>query len=1567
MMNKIVFYISGGADVHFKKSKRKIPKWLYLLLVMLLLYSSSAFAQGSIFGTVANSDASTPANGEINFYGFLGDTDEEIRIETSIGAGYDAGNWFDDFQNYLTEAPGIPYDYYFYNVANGEGAVLSKLIPNNSFQQENITLGAVTWPARPTGLAGRAVSGSSVIVTWNHVAGQTYHVYRRPATSSGSFFRIDAPSGSLTNPGTADSFYVDNTVNGTDSYTYLIIAQNGSALLGPHSDPLTVNSAAIEPPNVVSIIPSSGSYVGGTSVTINGSNFDINGVAVDIGGNALTSVAVVSPYQITGITPAGTAGLVDITVTNTASGLPSSPLVSGYTYLPNAAPVLAAIGPQTVTEATNLNFGISATDSDGDPLVLYTSTLPGAAAFVDNGNGTGTFDWTPGYTESGLYQVTFYITDNIDTVSELVDITVSDAGNQSPVLAAIGPQAVVEGDNLNFAISATDPDATIPTLSATDVPTNATFTDNGDGTGVFDFNPDLTQAGTYLVTFKAFDGALVDSEVVQIDVTSTNQPPVLAAIGPQATDEQINLNFTVTATDGDSDPLVMSTSTLPGSATFTDNGDGTGTFDWTPGFTEAGSYPVTFYASDNIDIDSEIVTITVNDAGNQAPVLAAIGPQSISEGGSLTFNISATDPDATIPALFAETIPTNASFVDNGDGTGTFSFDPDYSQAGVYDVLFYASDGTLADSETVAISVTESGNQAPVMAVVNDTTIAEGDSLVIVVTATDPDGTGVILTANTTMANFKFVDSGNGIGVFSYHATYYDAGVDTIWFAAFDYQVPPAVAGQEVLVTINDVNQPPVIEPAGPFGVAVDETLTFTISASDSTDPVAGHRIFLTAVGTPANATFTDHADNTGTFSFIPDSTQTGVLSVTFIATDMGTPQLTATLPVSITVVLENRPPVLVVGSAFTVWEGASLEIPVSATDPDGGFPQLRISKAPENCSFVDYGDGTGLITFNPAYTQSGLYGIVVEAYDGIDVTKKNVLIQVYEAGNQEPEIAPITVPDLVETDTMTIAIDASDPDGTIPTLSADSLPSFATFTDNGDGTGGIFLSPGYTDAGSYNVYIMAADAEYVDTIIVVIVITDVGPQPPSLTPIGPVTGYESAGVIFTVTATDVDMVPPILTATDLPAGATFTDNGNFKGTFNWITDFYDAGNYTVKIIATDAADSELKDSITVDITVLNVNQGPQIAIIPPTYSYSIFEGDSVYIEIITLDRDSTIPIIAVDTPTYSLADNMILTDNGDGTGSLVFHPDYTQGNAVYPSQFVEYIVGIVAIDAEYDTSMGELTPIKFDVYPKNQPPTLQVKYEGSILTGDTLDFSVLEGDTLLFEVISSDPDGGVPALRAENLPANSYFQSIFIYRKTFYFYPDFTQAGIYDVRFIASDGVAEDTLVGHITVVEAGNQAPVFTTDLPDTIVTVVDFLHVDVLKAEDPEGGACTFSIDNTVPYATFVDSGNGTASFTFIPNLTQNGTSYTVNFTVTDAIGGSNFMTATYRVILTLRGDANADNQLNLMDVLFVLSYLYKDGNTPVSLDAADANYDTSINLLDAIYLLNYFYKEGPPPPQ
>jgi len=224
---------------------------LTLILLLIVLFLGSAeplLAQGSIFGTVTNSDLTTPADGEISFFGFLDDTDEEIRIESCTGANYDNGHWFDDFQNYLTESPGNPYDYYFYNFANGEGFILSDIIPNNSFQQEDITLVLVDWPAQPASLSGRPVSISSIEISWDAVEGLTYHIYRRESSSNGSFFRIDDSLGSLDNPGVSDGIFIDNNVDTGIGYHYLVIARDASGNFGPHSDFIEVISQEPEEP-----------------------------------------------------------------------------------------------------------------------------------------------------------------------------------------------------------------------------------------------------------------------------------------------------------------------------------------------------------------------------------------------------------------------------------------------------------------------------------------------------------------------------------------------------------------------------------------------------------------------------------------------------------------------------------------------------------------------------------------------------------------------------------------------------------------------------------------------------------------------------------------------------------------------------------------------------------------------------------------------------------------------------------------------------------------------------------------------------------------------------------------------------------------------------------------------------------------------------------------------------------------------------------------------------------------------------------------------------------------------
>jgi hypothetical protein len=62
---------------------------------------------------------------------------------------------------------------------------------------------------------------------------------------------------------------------------------------------------------------------------------------------------------------------------------------------------------------------------------------------------------------------------------------------------------------------------------------------------------------------------------------------------------------------------------------------------------------------------------------------------------------------------------------------------------------------------------------------------------------------------------------------------------------------------------------------------------------------------------------------------------------------------------------------------------------------------------------------------------------------------------------------------------------------------------------------------------------------------------------------------------------------------------------------------------------------------------------------------------------------------------------------------------------------------------------------------------------------------------------------------------------------------------------------------------------------------------------------------------------------------------------------------------------RGDANGDSLVNVMDALYILNYLFRNGPPPISFEAGDANCDGDHGALDVVFLLNYLFRGGPPP--
>jgi hypothetical protein len=99
-----------------------------------------------------------------------------------------------------------------------------------------------------------------------------------------------------------------------------------------------------------------------------------------------------------------------------------------------------------------------------------------------------------------------------------------------------------------------------------------------------------------------------------VHLKNLSQPVMLDPIGDRSVDVGQTLMFTVTTMDADG-TASLSASGLPAGATFQDNGNGTGDFEWSPGAPDIGDHPVTFTATDSVEpllTASETITIMVN-------------------------------------------------------------------------------------------------------------------------------------------------------------------------------------------------------------------------------------------------------------------------------------------------------------------------------------------------------------------------------------------------------------------------------------------------------------------------------------------------------------------------------------------------------------------------------------------------------------------------------------------------------------------------------------------------------------------------------------------------------------------------------------------------------------------------------------------------------------------------------------------------------------------------------------------------------------------------------------------
>jgi Domain of unknown function (DUF1929)/PKD domain/Putative Ig domain len=281
----------------------------------------------------------------------------------------------------------------------------------------------------------------------------------------------------------------------------------------------------------------------------------------------------------------------------------------------NQAPAITSANSTTFTVGTAGSFMVTATGSP-TPSLSETGALPGGVTFKDNGNGTGTLSGTPASGTAGTYSLTFTASNGVGTAaSQSFTLTVG-SGGTAPSITSANSTAFTVGTAGSFTVTATG--SPTPSLSETGaLPSGVTFKDNGNGTGTLSGTPASGTGGTYPLTFTASNG--VGTAASQSFTLKVNQAPAITSANNTTFTLGAAGSFTVTTT-GSPTPSLSETGALPSGVTFKDNGNGTGTLSGTPASGTAGTYPLTFTASNGVGTAaSQSFTLTVGSGGGGGP------------------------------------------------------------------------------------------------------------------------------------------------------------------------------------------------------------------------------------------------------------------------------------------------------------------------------------------------------------------------------------------------------------------------------------------------------------------------------------------------------------------------------------------------------------------------------------------------------------------------------------------------------------------------------------------------------------------------------------------------------------------------------------------------------------------------------------------------------------------------------------------------------------------------------------------------------------------------------------
>jgi len=919
---------------------------------------------------------------------------------------------------------------------------------------------------------------------------------------------------------------------------------------------------------------------------------------------------------------------------------------------PNRPPIINPVPSQVLNAGQSARLNVTASDPDGDPVNIFTSSSNPAIAGAQV---TAAREISVAGVTAGTATITVTANDNRGGLSSTAFIVTVQGQNRAPTINPILGQTIEVGQTRDITITASDPDGDALTVSASSDNANIV---TASAPNVSTVRINGVAVGTANVTVTANDGkGGVINTAFQVVVGAVNRPPAVDPINGQTMTIGETRQVGYQAVDPDNDPLahdvqsdtsgvVTASIASPGVITLVAQGVG----------------PATIRLSvDDGTNDPTITTFNVLvEQGNLPPLIETILPQTMSAGETRDVGYTATDPDGdSLDAQVQSDTPgvVTASIASPG------VIHLEAVSAGTATVTLSMDDGNNAPVEMpFTVSVT-AVNQPPVVGAIVSQSLVVGENVQVAYSATDPEGDTLQASVDSSAPGVVAAAISQA-GLIDLAAQ--SAGQATVTLSVEDGNNPAVSVA--FAVTVTEANQPPSLQPIGDQTIEAGGSLPISYTATDPEND-------------PLQATATSDAPGIVGAAV----TQPGVLTLQALAPGQATVTLSVedgnnpavSVSFAVTVTEANQPPQVQPIGEQTVTAGESLVVNYSASDPDGDPLQATaISNAP---GIVEAAvTQPGEITLQGV--AAGQATVTLSVEDGNNPAVNVPFTVTVTTANQPPQVQPIGDQVLTAGESLVVNYSASDPDGD---------PLQATAISNAPGiVGASVTQPGEITlqgvaAGQGSVTLAVNDGVNPDVSVTFGVTVEGANNAPTIQQIGPQSVEAGGSITVPIVVADPDGDPLTVSAvSDNPAVATAVADGTAEVVVNGVT----PGQANVTVDVDDGRGGTASTGFTVTVTGAN---SPPVIQPEPIPEQNLTVGEEIVVPITVTDPDG---------------DPVVLTAISQNLGAV--SAEAVGGNSIVLYGEAE---GSATVEVTADDARGGITVTSFTVNVSSAAPTFDL------------------------------------------------------------------------------------------------------------------------------------------------------------------------------------------------------------------------------------------------------------------